>query len=246
MTASEPERLYILSFDHRGSFKKGLMGIAGEPTQEERRRISELKALDLRRIRTGNRRRRPTALLRGAHRRGVRRRHRPLSPERRRPLGDARRALGSGRVRLRVRRGVRRAHRGVRPRVREGARALNPDGDTELNRRQAKRLSRLSGWLHAHDRKFLFELLVPATAAQLNQVAGDDDAYDRDLRPALVVRTLASSKTPASSRTSGRSRDSKRLKNASTSSIRRKPAGERTCGAWCSAAERTSPASRTG
>ncbi|MEO8967384.1 MAG: DUF2090 domain-containing protein, partial [Solirubrobacteraceae bacterium] len=41
-----------------------------------------------------------------------------------------------------------------------------------------------------HDRKFLFELLVPATAAQLEQVAGDQDAYDRDLRPALVVGTL--------------------------------------------------------
>ena len=45
MTASEQQRLYILSFDHRGSFKKGLMGIAGEPSGEERERISALKAL---------------------------------------------------------------------------------------------------------------------------------------------------------------------------------------------------------
>jgi myo-inositol catabolism protein IolC len=67
----------------------------------------------------------------------------------------------------------------------------NPDGDEQLNRRQAGRLARLSGWLRANDRRFLFELLVPATASQLDQVAGDKDAYDRDLRGALVVRTLA-------------------------------------------------------
>jgi myo-inositol catabolism protein IolC len=67
----------------------------------------------------------------------------------------------------------------------------NPDGDGELNRRQAGRLATLSQWLRANDRRFIFELLVPATAAQLRRADGDQDAYDRDLRPALVVRTLA-------------------------------------------------------
>ena len=38
----------------------------------------------------------------------------------------------------------------------------NPDGDAEMNARQTERLKRLSDWLHEHDRKFLFELLVPA------------------------------------------------------------------------------------
>ena len=45
MTMRLGRRLYMLSFDHRGSFEKGLMGIAGEPTATERQRISELKAL---------------------------------------------------------------------------------------------------------------------------------------------------------------------------------------------------------
>src|SRR6185437_4425376 len=67
----------------------------------------------------------------------------------------------------------------------------NPDGDAELNRRQAERLARLSAWLRAHDRKFLFELLVPATADQLTQAGGDQGAYDLELRPELVVRTLS-------------------------------------------------------
>ena len=39
---------------------------------------------------------------------------------------------------------------------------LNPDGDAEMNERQLERLKRLADWLHEHDRKFLFELLVPA------------------------------------------------------------------------------------
>ena len=45
MTMRSGRQLYMLSFDHRASFEKGLMGIAGETTATERQRISELKAL---------------------------------------------------------------------------------------------------------------------------------------------------------------------------------------------------------
>jgi myo-inositol catabolism protein IolC len=62
----------------------------------------------------------------------------------------------------------------------------NPDGDAEMNRRQAERLHRLSDWLHERDRKFLFELLVPAEPAQLESVGGDSDRYDAELRPELM------------------------------------------------------------
>jgi 5-dehydro-2-deoxygluconokinase len=66
----------------------------------------------------------------------------------------------------------------------------NPDGDAEMNRAQAERLKRLSDWLHEHDRKFLFELLVPAEDAQLEQVGGDTDRYDAELRPDLMRRAI--------------------------------------------------------
>ena len=67
----------------------------------------------------------------------------------------------------------------------------NPDDpDTEMNERQLVRLKELADWLHAHDRKFLFELLVPATDAQLEQVGGDSDRYDAELRPELMRRTI--------------------------------------------------------
>jgi 5-dehydro-2-deoxygluconokinase len=67
----------------------------------------------------------------------------------------------------------------------------NPDGDGELNGRQAERLARLSHWLIDRDRKFLFELLVPATKEQLDRFGGDQRSYDRQLRPDLVVATIA-------------------------------------------------------
>jgi len=67
----------------------------------------------------------------------------------------------------------------------------NPDGDAALNKRQTERLAVLSAWLRGHNRKFLFELLVPATTDQLDRFGGDQRAYDRELRPDLVVATIA-------------------------------------------------------
>lgn len=68
----------------------------------------------------------------------------------------------------------------------------NPDApDPSANATQAERLKRLSDWLRAHGRPFLFELLVPATPEQTATVGGDADRYDRELRPTLVVRTVA-------------------------------------------------------
>jgi myo-inositol catabolism protein IolC len=55
-----------------------------------------------------------------------------------------------------------------------------------MNERQLGRLKRLADWLHEHDRKFLFELLVPAEEHQLEAVGGDTDRYDAELRPELM------------------------------------------------------------
>jgi 5-dehydro-2-deoxygluconokinase len=66
----------------------------------------------------------------------------------------------------------------------------NP-ADGEANAAQVHRLSALSTWLHTHGRKFLFELLVPATPEQLESVGADADRYDRELRPDLLIQTIA-------------------------------------------------------
>ena len=66
----------------------------------------------------------------------------------------------------------------------------NVEGDPELNRRQAGRLKQLSDHCKRSRRRFMFELLVPATQAQLLRLDGDKDAYDRDLRPMLMQEAI--------------------------------------------------------
>jgi len=67
----------------------------------------------------------------------------------------------------------------------------NPEGDAALNAEQAARLERLSDYLHTKGQsRFMFELLVPAEKAQLEKLGGDKKAYDRDLRPKLMVAAI--------------------------------------------------------
>jgi myo-inositol catabolism protein IolC len=66
----------------------------------------------------------------------------------------------------------------------------NPEGDKELNKRQTAKLRRLSEWLHERRRKFLFELLVPAEPSQLERFEGDEDRYDTELRPELMMEAI--------------------------------------------------------
>ena len=67
----------------------------------------------------------------------------------------------------------------------------NPEGDKTVNQRQSARLKRLSDYLRGNIKcRFMFELLVPPTQAQLERVGGDKGAYDRDLRPQLMVAAI--------------------------------------------------------
>jgi len=67
----------------------------------------------------------------------------------------------------------------------------NPDGDQALNARQAGRLKRLSDYLHGQSGPlFMFELLVPAEKSQLDRLNGDKKAYDLQLRPQLMVQAI--------------------------------------------------------
>jgi myo-inositol catabolism protein IolC len=67
----------------------------------------------------------------------------------------------------------------------------NAEGDAALNKRQAARLQQLSDYLHSKSQShFMFELLVPAEKAQLDRVHGDKKAYDSQLRPGLMVQAI--------------------------------------------------------
>jgi len=68
----------------------------------------------------------------------------------------------------------------------------NPQGDRALNRVQAARLKRLSDFLATRNRsRFMFELLVPPEKAQLDKLKGDKKAYDLELRPGLMIEAIA-------------------------------------------------------
>ena len=67
----------------------------------------------------------------------------------------------------------------------------NPEGDHALNQRQAARLKRLSDFLAGAGRsRFMFELLVPAEPAQLDKLKGDKKRYDLELRPRLMIQAI--------------------------------------------------------
>ncbi len=66
----------------------------------------------------------------------------------------------------------------------------NPDDNKDMNMRQLQRLKQLGDYLKGKNRAYLFELLVPASASQLQAVGGDKSRYDNELRPALMIRAI--------------------------------------------------------
>jgi myo-inositol catabolism protein IolC len=183
-------KLYILAFDHRGSFQKKMFGIEGEPTPEETKTITDAKRLVFEGM--------EKAVERGvdASAAGV--------------LVDEQ--FGGDVPRLAREHGLTLAMPVEKsgqdtfdfqygdafgehietfdPQFSKVLVRYNPDGDAEANRTQLDKLKRLADWLHEHDRKFLFELLVPAEPAQLESVGGDTDRYDAELRPELMRQSI--------------------------------------------------------
>ncbi|HXF56253.1 MAG TPA: DUF2090 domain-containing protein [Actinomycetota bacterium] len=185
------EPLYILAFDHRGSFQKKLMGIAGAPTPEEAARIADAKRV----IFEGFER----AVAEGAPREaaGV-----LVDEQFGADIARAARAQGyrfampvekSGQDEFDFEYGEAFGQHieSFDPTFAKVLVRYNPEGDRELNARQTARLRTLSEWLRERGRKFLFELLVPPTPHQLERVGGDQGRFDREVRPELMVRAIA-------------------------------------------------------
>lgn len=191
MQSGYDQKLYILAFDHRGSFQKKFFGIEGAPDPEQTATIADAKHL----IYEGM----LHAVAAGA------------KPEVTGVLVDEQfggsvpqeaRAKG-----LKVAMPVERSGQPMfdfeygedfgehieryDPDFSKVLVRYNPDGEAEGNREQLRKLKRLSDWLAKRERKFLFELLVPAEEQQLSAVGGDSDRYDAELRPELMRRAIA-------------------------------------------------------
>lgn len=188
--------LFLLAFDHRASFTRDLFGLSATPTGAEAARVSDAKAVIyeglLRALEQGVPRAAAGALVDEAFGREVAGRARADGLVLAMPVEASGQRLFAFEYGEAFGEHVERFD----PAFAKVLVRYNPDDPDLLgNATQTARLKRLSAWLHARGRGFLFELLVPATLPQLAAVAGDVDRYDRELRPDLVVRTIATLQT---------------------------------------------------
>ncbi len=183
-------KLYILAFDHRGSFQKKMFGIEGDPTEEETKTISDAKRLIFEGMEKAVERGVDAAsagvlvdeqfgsdIPQLAHEHGLsltmpveKSGQNEFDFQYGDEFGDhiAKYDLLASKVLVRY----------------------NPDGDKEMNERQSSGSSGSPTGCNENDRKFLFELLVPAEDSQLEEVGGDTDRYDAELRPELMRRAI--------------------------------------------------------
>jgi myo-inositol catabolism protein IolC len=182
--------LYILAFDHRGSFQKKMFGISGDPDASETETIADAKRVIYEGFRTavdGGAPKDAAGILvdeqfggdvpREASKEGF-------------LLAMPVEKSGQDEFDFEYGDDFGRHIEEFDPNFSKVLVRYNPEGDAEMNSGQAERLKRLSDWLHDNDRKFLFELLVPAEEAQLESVGGDDDRFDKELRPRLMLDAI--------------------------------------------------------
>jgi myo-inositol catabolism protein IolC len=182
--------LYILPYDHRSSFEKGLYGWSGALSAEQTERIARTKEVIYDAFKL--------ALTKG------------LAKERAGILVDeqfgaailrdavkngyisAMPAEKSGQPEFQFEYGEQwAAHiEAFRPTFSKVLVRYNPEDDEAMNRRQAARLKLLGDYCHSHGVYFMFELLVPATHEQMDRIEGDQHIYDTDLRPSLMLDTI--------------------------------------------------------
>jgi 5-dehydro-2-deoxygluconokinase len=191
MTLGYDQKLYILAFDHRGSFQKKFFGIQGEPDAEQTAIIADAKHLIfegmLQAVGSGADPSVTGVLVdeqfgstvpEEAHEKGLK-------------LAMPAERSGQNMFDFQYRDDFGEHILKFDPDFTKVLVRYNPEGDAGENAVQLEKLKRLSDWLKQHDRKFLFELLVPAEDAQLQSVDGDTDRYDAELRPQLMRRAIA-------------------------------------------------------
>jgi myo-inositol catabolism protein IolC len=191
MNLGYDQKLYILAFDHRGSFQKKFFGIEGEPDAEQTAIIADAKHLIfegmLQAVSAGADPSVTGVLVDEQFGSTV------PAEAREKGLKLSMPAERSGQNMFDFQYGDDFGEHilSFNPDFTKVLVRYNPDGDKPENLDQLRKLKRLSDWLKSNDRKFLFELLVPAEDAQLESVAGDSERYDSELRPELMRQSIA-------------------------------------------------------
>lgn len=191
MTQGYDKPLYLLAFDHRGSFEQGLFGATPPVSAEVHEAITRAKEIifdaHLTAVADGAPAGACGILVDEEFGASVARRAREEGV----PLAMPVERSGQDEFNFEYGAGFADHIKDFDPTFAKVLVRYNPQGDAAVNRRQAAQLATLSRWLRRNDRKFLFELLVPATTAQLDRFDGHQRDYDRQLRPGLVVETIA-------------------------------------------------------
>src|SRR5438270_1975160 len=191
MTVGYDKPLYILPFDHRGSFQTKMFGWKGTLTAEQTAQIADTKHVIYEGFKVALAAGVPRekagilvdeqfggAILRDANKNG----YSTSCPAEKSGQNEFDFEYGDD---------FARHIEEFRPTFCKVLVRYNPEGEKDLNRRQADRLRRLSDYLHAKGQsRFMFELLVPAEPAQLERVGGNKKAYDLELRPGLMVGAI--------------------------------------------------------
>jgi len=190
-TTGFDKRLYILPFDHRGSFQTKMFGWKGALTPDQTAEIAAAKQV----IYDG---------FKAAVQDGVPEQKAGILTDEQFGSAILRDAAAhqyttaccvekSGQDEFDFEYGEDFAHHieAFRPTFSKVLVRYNAEGDRVLNARQARRLKRLSDYLHGQSGPlFMFELLVPAEKSQLERLNWDKKAYDVQLRPQLMVRAI--------------------------------------------------------
>jgi 5-dehydro-2-deoxygluconokinase len=182
--------LYILPFDHRGSFQNKLFGWPGALTAEQTAKIAASKQVIYDGFRTALRaipERKAGILVDEQFGSAI------LESARKRGYTTACPTEKSGQDEFDFEYGEEFSKHieSIQPSFCKVLVRYNPEGDRALNARQAARLKRLSDYLHEKSNsRFMFELLVPPEKAQLALVDGDKKAYDLVVRPALMEEAI--------------------------------------------------------
>jgi myo-inositol catabolism protein IolC len=182
----------VLAFDHRNSLRRDFFGVTDGATDEVDRIATDAKELIfdgvLRAVELGIPAGEPVVLVDEEYGGGVIRRSREAG------IATAVAVEASGRDVLQFVHG----DDGFGPALEAADPAFakvlvryNPGGDPAANEVQRRRLTALQRWVGDHGRRWMLELLVPPTAAQLAECDGDTAAYDDRRRPALTVAAAA-------------------------------------------------------
>ena len=192
MTVGFDKPLYILPFDHRGSFQKKMFGWDGDLTARQTEEIAGAKRVIY-------------DAFRSALRAGVSKGKAGILVDEQFGSAILRDAASegyitccpvekSGQDEFDFEYGQSFADHinAFRPTFCKVLVRYNPEDDHEVNRRQITRLKRLSDYLHGESCRslFMFELLVPAQRAQMDRLNGDRRQYDLQLRPRLMAQAI--------------------------------------------------------